>query len=563
MKNKLIYALLFAVVIIAACSEEFTESKTFGSLSDDQLANAQGIDLKLIAAYSALDGLTNTPGAEWGKTGDNWWFDVLSDDAHKGSTDGDQADLFLLETYDWSSANPYIQTKWRSLYASVNRANAVIDLISKVPEGDFSQQLAEARFLRGIFNFDLQKMWGNVAYISEENFANQEFNQPNSGAIWDKIEADFQYAADNLPNSQADVGRPTSWTAKAFLGKTYLYQAKYGDALTTLKDVINNGPYSLLPEFVDNFRLAGENGAESVFAIQFTADEGQSFNGNRGATLNFPGGGPIGSCCGFLQPTQDLVNAYQTDANGLPLLDTFNQTDVTSDYGVLSSESFTPFAGRLDPRLDYTVGRRDIDFNGWGKMIGKDWIRADFVDISGPYLTKKNFYYQGEDANRGTGGWGQQRSGINYHIMRYSDVLLMAAEAAVEENDLSLALDYVNQVRNRAKNMTYVKNEAGTADAANYEIEPYASFANQDFARKAVRFERRLELATEAHRYFDLRRWGVAADVMTAYFDNESRVITSFTGKSKPYSDPKNNLLPIPLNAIDLSGNVLTQNPGY
>lgn len=562
MKNKLIYSLVFVAFIFAACNEEFTESKAFGSLSDEQLANAQGIDLKLIAAYSALDGLTNTPGADWHKTGDNWWFDVMSDDAHKGSTDGDQADLFLLETYDWSTTNPYIQNKWRALYASVNRANAVIDLIGKVTDGDFSQQLAEARFLRALFNFDLQKIWGNVAYISEENFANKEFNQPNEGAIWEKIEEDLKFAADNLPNSQSNVGRPTSWTAKAFLGKALLFQGKNATALTTLNDVINNGPYSLLSEFVDNFRLAGENGTESVFAIQFTADAGQSFNGNRGSTLNFPGGGPIASCCGFLQPTQDLVNAYQTDANGLPLLDTFNETDVTSDYGINSDESFTPFAGRLDPRLDYTVGRRDIDFNGWGKMVGKDWIRASFADISGPYLTKKNFYYQGEDANRGTGGWGQQRSGINYHIMRYADVLLMAAEAAVEEDDLPTALKYVNLVRNRAKNMTYVKNEAGTANAANYAIEPYTSFADQTFARKAVRMERRLELATEAHRLFDLRRWDNAAQVMTDYSGNEARVISSFTGKQKAY-ESKHNLCPIPLNAIDLSGGVLKQNPGY
>jgi len=195
-------------------------------------------------------------------------------------------------------------------------------------------------------------------------------------------------------------------------------------------------------------------------------------------------------------------------------------------------------------------------------MVGKDSIRAGFADTSGHYLTKKNFYWNGEDANRGTGGWGQQRSGINYHIMRYADVLLMAAEAAVETNDIATALNYVNQVRNRAKDMSYVQNEAGTGDAANYSIEPYASFADQDFARKAVRFERRLELATEAHRLFDLRRWGNGAAVMNAYSTNEARVITSYSGKQNNY-DSKHDLCPIPLSAIDLSGGILTQNPGY
>lgn len=448
MKKRLIVYVTLIAAMLTACSDDFTQKPAVGALSDDALANAQGVDLLLVGAYSALDGIRNNQGAaDWTVSGDNWWFDVLSDDAHKGSTDGDQADLFLLETYDWTSANPYIFGKWNGLFAGVNRANAVISLINSLEEGDFSSQLAEARFLRGHFNFELQKIYVNVPYISEENFANTEFNQPNSGAIWEQIEADFQFAVDNLPNNQADVGRPTAWAAKAFLGKTHLYQSDWGQALSLLQDVINNGPYSLNAEFVDNFRLAGDNSPESVFAIQFTADGGQSFNGNRGGTLNFPNPGPFGSCCGFYQPTQDLANAYQTDGTGLPLLDTFNQTDIANDYGVESADAFTPHTGPLDPRIDYTVGRRGIDYNGYGLHVGKDWIRASFADISGPYLPKKNVYHAGEDANQGTGAWGQQHSGINYHIIRYADVLLMAVEAALEANgDIATALDYVNQI---------------------------------------------------------------------------------------------------------------------
>jgi hypothetical protein len=261
-----------------------------------------------------------------------------------------------------------------------------------------------------------------------------------------------------------------------------------------------------------------------------------------------------------------LVNAYQTDGAGLPLLDDFAATDVTSDYGINSADAFTPHTGPLDPRLDFTVSRRGIDYNGFGLNPGKEWIRAGFVDISGPYLPKKNIYQADEvDANRGTGGWGSDWSGINYNVMRFADLLLMAAEAAVEKSspDLPLALDYVNQVRNRAKNMTYVQNEAGDAAAANYQIEPYASFADQVFARKAVRFERRLELGMEGHRLFDLRRWGVAQEVITTYIANEADDINlSDYGRFKAYS-AKLDLFPIPINAIDQSGNILTQNPGY
>lgn len=558
MKNKFVYIIMMLIAVLA-CKGDFTEAPAIGALSDDALKNEAGVDLLLTGAYSVLDGIDNKGGSDWGRTGDNWWFDVLSDDAHKGSTDGDQADLYLLEIYDWTTGNPYILEKWKALYSGVNRANAVISLIATIEEGDFSAQLAEARFLRGHFNFELQKIYGNVAYISEENYANTEFNQPNPGPIWAQVEADFEYAAGNLPNTQSEPGRPTSIAAKAFLGKTHLYQSNWGQALTLFNEVINSGLYSLNAEFVDNFRFAGDNSSESIFAIQFTADSGQSYNGNRGGTLNFSG--PNDWCCGFYQPSQDLVNAFQT-SNGLPLLDTFNQTDVANDYGITSGEPFTPHTGPLDPRLDYTVGRRGIEYNGWGEMIGKDWIRAGFADISGPYLGKKNVYYEGEDGNMGTGGWGEQRSGVNYHIMRYADVLLMAAEAAVESNNLPVALDYVNQIRSRAKNMSFVQNLDGTADAADYQIELYGSFSGQDHARKAVRHERRLELGMEGHRLFDLRRWSNGATLMNEYFSNEGRVITSFAGKANAYQG-KHDLMPIPITAIDLSGGILTQNTGY
>ncbi len=562
MKKRLfVYLTLFAVIF--ACSDDFTEVPAIGALSDQTLQNEQGVDLLLTGAYSVLDGIRqNQGGADWTVSGDNWWFDVISDDAHKGSTDGDQADLFLLEIYDWTSANPYL-TVWNGRFAGVNRANAVIDLISKIEGVDLTAKLAEARFLRGHYNFELQKMFGNVPYISEENFANTEFNQPNSGPIWTEIEADFQFAVDNLPATQGDVGRPTSWAAKAYLGKAHMFQNDFAAALPLLTDVVNNGPYSLLPEFVHNFSLAGENGSESIFAIQFTADSGQSFNGNLGGTLNFPNPGPFGSCCGFYQPTQDLANAYQTDAvTGLPLLDTFNQTDIANDQDEASADPFTPHAGPLDPRIDFTIGRRGIDYNGYGLHVGQDWIRAQNADISGPYLSKKNVYQAGEDGNIGTGAWGQQRSGINYHIIRYADVLLLAAEAEVEIGTLETARGYVNQIRNRAINMTPVQDPGG-GPAANYVIGEYtAPWTDQAVARQAVRFERRLELAMEGHRLFDLRRWGVAESVINAYVQNEARTIPNFGTKANAYM-PNMDLMPIPINAIDLSGGVLTQNPGF
>lgn len=565
MKIKFIYFIAVFCTILS-CSDEFRESPAVGSLSEESLSNEEGVDLLLTGAYSILNGTRNEGSAQQFGTGtDNWWIDVISDDAHKGSTDSDQATLFDLEVLNITPSNDYIRAKFQILYAGLNRANAVLSLIESVSEGDFSEQAGEAYFLRGFFYFELTKIYGNVSIISLENYANFEFNQPNSGPAWDQAESDFESAIEMLPNTSAD-GRPSKNVARAFLGKTHLYQQEWADALSYFTTVINSGEFSLNSDYLTNFTAAGELSSEALFVVQHATDDANSPNGNIGSLLSQPGGGPYGSCCGFFQPTIDLANAFKTDASGLPLLDTYNDTDIANDYGVESGEAHTPEAGPLDPRIDYTVGRRGIDFNGWGPHVGFDWIRATFADISGPYLNKKTaFQIEEEETQNGNGGWGQTHSGIDYNIMRYADVLLMAAEAAVETNDLATGLMYVNQVRRRAKNMSYVvttDDDGNVINAPNYVIEEYPSFASQDFARKAVRFERRIELGMEGHRMFDLRRWGVAQETMENYIQNESRTITNFGQKANAYSNTFD-LFPIPTISIDLSQGALTQNPGY
>lgn len=561
---------LLTLLVVFACSDDFTTSPAVGALSDAALQNETGVNLLLTGAYSALSAEVNHGyGNGWGRAADNWTMDVMADDAHKGSTDDDQADLKEVELMNWSPVNGYFMARWGVLFAGVNRANAVLNLISGIEGGDFSAQEAEALFLRANFNFEIQRMWGNVPNIDLAAYQATEFNQSNSGDIWGQIEADLQAAAAALPNTQNEPGRPTSWAAKAFLGKVYAQQGKYADALSQLKNVIDSGPYSLLAEFGDNFKAKGENGSESIFAIQFTTDGGQSFNANGVGALNFPNPGPFGSCCGFYQPTEDLFNSFRVDAGGLPITNYQDLTPLATDYGVNSADPFTPTTELLDPRVDFTVGRRGIDYNGYGVHIGKDWIRATFADISGGYLPKKNIYQASETGTtQATGGWGEQLSGLNYHIMRLGGIMLIAAEAAAETGDLALATNYVNQIRNRAKNSTPIQAIDGSGPAANYSVEPYPStFASRDAAITAIRHEKRLETAMEGQRMFDLRRWnrqnpGYAKDVMNDYFEFEASVIPNFGQKVNAFQD-KHTLLPIPQQAIDLSGGSLSQNPGY
>jgi hypothetical protein len=317
----------------------------------------------------------------------------------------------------------------------------------------------------------------------------------------------------------------------------------------------------------DNYTIAGNNNDESIWEYQASVNEPGYENGNYGDVLNFPYSDGPGTCCGFHQPSQNLVNAFQTDGNGLPLLDTFNDTNVVSDQGVDSNQPFTEHTGPLDPRLDWTVGRRGLPYLDWGDHPGKNWIRDQ--DYGGPYAPIKEVYYEAEEGTgTATSGWTSGATANNVRFIRLGHILLWRAEVAVEENDLTMALNLVNTIRNRAKNGCWVQ-EGGVRDdgshgdnAANYEIEPYASFPDQAYARKAVRFEMRLEFGMEGNRFFDLVRWGVAAQVLNAYLAKESVFQEYLQGSN--FVAGKNEYYPIPQTQIDVLGSdVLKQNPGY
>lgn len=539
--------------IMTSCGDKFLETTPLGVGNEAMLSNKTGVDAVLIGAYSLLDGVgagpVNTSSVS------NWIYgSVASDDAYKGSDVGDQAQITTIERYIPQADIGAYNDKWIAVYDGVSRANNVINLTGKatdMTDAEKAQAIGEARFLRAWYHFEAKKMWNMVPYVDEK--VTDFINLPNSKDIWPDIEADAQFAIDNISNTKAQVGRASKWTAKAFLAKIHLYQQDYKAAKPLLDDVINNGPFRLVNSFHDNFRITTENNAESVFEVQMSVgDGGSGQNGSWGDNYNFPYGSAPGGCCGFYQPSQNLVNAFKTDANGLPLLDTFNEVDVKNDEGLSSADPFTPYTGTLDPRLDWTVGRRGLPFLNWGVHPGKNWIRDQ--SFGGPYTFKKFFAYSGENA----GAESPRANSNNYRAIRFADVLLMRAEVAVEENDLATALKIVNQVRTRAGNVVVL--DAAGKLAANYLVKTYPSFASQDYARNAVRFERRLELAMEGHRHFDLVRWGNADVVLNAYLAKESKKRTYLNGAT--FVKGKSEYFPIPQAQIDIMGaSILKQNP--
>ena len=554
MKKKiLVFTALVCMGMMNSCKDKFLETTPLGVGNEAMLSNKSGVNSVLIGAYSLLDGVG--AGGTYFSAVSNWIYGtVASDDGYKGSDVGDLAQITTIEKYIQQADIGGFNDKWVALYDGVSRSNDVLRLIAKatdMTDAEKSQATAEARFLRGWYHFEAKKMWNMVPYVDEK--VTDYLNLPNDKDIWPLIEADFQFAVDNLSATKAQVGRASKWSAKAMLAKTHMYQSDYTAAKPLLVDIVTNGPFSLVANYHDNFRIATENNSESVFEVQMSvADGGSGENGSWGDNLNFPYGSGPGGCCGFYQPSQNLVNAFKTDVNGLPLLDTFNDTDVKNDEGLSSSDPFTPYDGTLDPRLDWTVGRRGLPFLNWGIHPGKNWIRDQ--SFAGPYTFKKFFAASGENA----GAESPRANANNYRAIRFADILLMRAEIAVEENDLATALAIVNQIRTRAAT-EIVKKDDGTP-AANYLVKPYPAFASQDYARKAVRFERRVELAMEGHRHFDLVRWGNADVVLNAYLAKESKKRSYLTGAV--FKKGSSEYFPIPQAQIDIMGsNVLKQNP--
>jgi len=562
---------LAVVMIITACNDdEFLEVLPTGSLAEAQLQSRGGLEGALVASYATLLGRRG-----FYSDASNWfWGTVLGGDANKGTDPGDQSQVNEIMRYEPQAVNASIFQIYSTLYEGIARANNTLKLADGATDvaEDFKTRVrAEARFLRGHYYFSMKRIFNNVPYVDET--WDGVTPVPNSMDLWPMIEADFQFAVDNLPDTQSAAGRANKWAASSYLGKVFLFQAKYAQAKTLFDDVIANGvtangdPYDLQPNYADAFNSPNDNSPESIFAAQAAANTGSINNANPGQVLNFPhgGGGRPGGCCGFNQPSFDLANSFRTDAGGLPLLDgSYNDAGnaLVNDNGVGETDAFTPDAGNIDPRLDHSIGRRGIPFLDWGDHPGVPWIRNQ--PNGGPYSPKKFMYSQaGQGIENDGSSWTPGYTAVNYNIIRFADVLLLAAEAEVELGNLEAGRALVNRVRERAVNSPLLRDD-GTP-AANYVVSTYdAAWTDQAVARDAVRFERKLELSGEGHRFFDLVRWGIAAQTLNAYLAHENANLLASPLVGASFTAGTNEFMPIPQQEIDLIGaDVLVQNPGY
>jgi hypothetical protein len=372
--------------------------------------------------------------------------------------------------------------------------------------------------------------------------------------------ADLNAAIGLLPESQPEIGRFTRWTAKSLKGKIQVFEEDWTGALSTLSDVVNNGPYGLEENYHYAWEATHDNGLETIIAFQASANDGTSGgqNANDGTRLNFPHSGSPFGCCGFHQPSQNMVNVFKVDANGLPFLDGSWNDAVLAPTEV------------VDPRLDWTVGRDGVPFLDWGDHEA-GWIRDRAW--AGPYSYKKFVYEQASGAASSVGWVPTQLHNMNLHLLRFSDVMLLLAEAEIMAGSAENARLLINEIRTRAAagaqgpngGPVVVPMDDPGITWATYDVQPYPAAGFDAIALDALKMERRLELGMEGHRLFDLIRWGDAVEVLNDYVAVE-QTRTSYVSGAEPFME-KHNRYPIPVTQIELSTvegeENLVQNDGW
>ena len=557
-------------VFVNACNQEFLEVNPNGGLDANVLATETGVNGLLIGAYAMLDGTSGSFG--WEAAASNWVYgSIRGGEANKGTDSGDQPDINPIMNYTETASNPYLNVRWRSLYESIARCNEVINVgavavaAGALDDATYALFVGQARALRGHYHVEAIKLWGNVPYVDEET---DPTTVTNTADITDLVLADLA-AGLSLPTNMSQTGRFNKTVVQVLLAKATM-QLK-GDYTTAL-GYLNSAKGGTAPDgsaiglednYGDIFDIEFRNGKEAVYTVQYSVNDGSGgINAGTGEVLNFPykGGGSPGGCCGFFQPSQEFVNSFRTNADGLPLLDgSYNNDPVLNDQGLaIDATNYVLDPGNLDPRLDWSVGRRGIPYLDWGPHTGQDWIRDQ--SYAGPFSPKKQVYKKAQEGQfTEVGNWTSGYTANGYRMIRYADILLLAAECQAQTGDLAGALANVNLVRARAANESgWVKNEDGT-NAATYVIGEYTSFSDKATALSAILMERKLELGQEGHRWFDLKRFGVSTTAINSYLTYSKTLGQTYITSSTSYS-AGNDLFPIPQRQIDLSNGALVQN---
>ncbi len=586
MKLKNIFTIALAGLALSACSDDFLENKPQGSLSDGNMNDPSAVDLLVNGAYATF-------GCRYADSNDphlfpvtNWSYgEVRADNAYKGG--GSETDLWEIHDMETSRIQPnngFLDGKWFNVYCGISRCNSAIRALRKVDESqnkNKASRIAEVRVIRDHWYFELVRLFNRIPYMDidlpENDYTSVRNDEFTRDEHLDRIANDLLEAANDLPDSQSEIGRINRRIALAYAAKVKLCQAYEQDPQTNAVTGINRTllqevvdlidgiqGYDLLADFQQLDLLEYENGPESVFAIQFSKDDGSSGVGriNWSMLLNsMTGPGCPWQGDGFFLPSQDLINAYQTDADGLPVFDYQNRPD----YGKVVFDSNGGYSlgntdGNVDPRLDFITGRPTIRYKTFEERACGLWVRNS--DVYG-YNNTKRFWLSPEskDAEQ---GWPWGASALNWQIIRYADLLLYKAEALIElgGNGLEEARTLINRVRARAMNSSYVKDfNDPSKDAANYKIGLYpATGWTQDYARRALRTEMRLEKAMEGERFFDLVRWGIAKETMNNFFAAEKDNCIYYQNVSFETGEE---YFPIPVAQYNFSGGIYVQNPGY
>lgn len=572
--KQIIYALMLAM-LLGSCSDFLDNQKPQGTLSDEQVKDPNYVDNLVISAYAVW-----ISAEDINSSFSMWNFDVRSDDAYKGGNGTSDGDVFhqLEISQGILTTNWNISDMWQRLYNCISRVNIAIALLNQTDEGSYplkAQRLGEMKFLRAYGHFLLKRLYKNIPFVTNENLTTEQYNELSNRELtndegWQAIADDLTEAYNILPVKQSDKGRPSKAAAAALLAKVYLYKAyRQDDSTTNAVTSINHddlqkvveytdpaiyqaGGFGLEADFHNNFRPEPqyENGVESIWAMQYSQNDGTTYgnlNWSYGLIVpNIPGVTDGG--CDFYKPSQNLVNAYRTNADGLPFIDTYNQDDYnkSKDYA--------------DPRLFLTVGMPGFPYE-FNKDFMMDesptWSRSN--GLYGYYVTLK----QNVDPASGyliKGSWWG--TSMNRIVLRYADVMLERAEALVQLNDgrIDEAISLVNTLRQRAKQ--------STSAIANYErdydarlnIGTYTGTFSQAEALKIVKMERRLELGMECERFFDLVRWGEADSVLNKYYADEANDCAIYSAAH--FTKNKNEYLPIPYAQIAASNGHYTQNIG-